>query len=121
MSGVLDGLQAQLCPLYCSLLATKSGKWVSKGPTHYAAPEKVLMPGPVAQLPVKSQVSHTQIAADCDGGMHGGAMASPTMWPCSAFVVIHSRHGSTYVPSNQFYRPWDLTPRAIAFFVAPRT
>lgn len=58
LSDVLDGLQPQLCPLYCSLLAPKPRKGVSKGPGAVAKAGKVVVPGPLAQLPTTTQVKH---------------------------------------------------------------
>ncbi len=58
LSDVLDGLQPQLCPLYCSLLAPKPPKGVSKGAGPVAKAGKVVVPGPLAQLPTTTQVKH---------------------------------------------------------------
>ncbi|KAL0040469.1 hypothetical protein WJX77_008083 [Trebouxia sp. C0004] len=55
LSDVLDGLQLQLCPLYCSLLAPKPLKGVSKGAGAVAKAGKVVLPGPLAQLPATTQ------------------------------------------------------------------
>ncbi|KAL0049524.1 hypothetical protein WJX82_004125 [Trebouxia sp. C0006] len=55
LSDVLDGLQPQLCPLYCSLLAPKPPKGVSKGAGAVAKAGKVVVPGPLAQLPTATQ------------------------------------------------------------------
>ena len=59
LSDVLDGLQPQLCPLYCSLLAPKPPKGVSKGAGAVAKAGKVVVPGPLAQLPTATQVKNT--------------------------------------------------------------
>jgi len=57
LSSMLDGLQPQLCPLYCSLLAPKAAKGTNKGARDGAKPGKVVVPGPLAQLPADSQVN----------------------------------------------------------------
>ncbi len=58
LSDVLDGLQPQLCPLYCSLLAPKPLKGASKGAGAVAKAGKMVVPGPLAQLPTTTQVTH---------------------------------------------------------------
>ena len=63
LSDVLDGLQPQLCPLYCSLLAPKPPKGVSKGAGAVAKAGKVVVPGPLAQLPTATQVKHCHSTA----------------------------------------------------------
>ncbi|KAL0042692.1 hypothetical protein WJX79_007939 [Trebouxia sp. C0005] len=55
LSDVLDGLQPQLCPLYCSLLAPKPLKGGSKGAGAVVKAGKVVVPGPLAQLPTNTQ------------------------------------------------------------------
>ena len=66
LSDVLDGLQPQLCPLYCSLLAPKPPKGVSKGAGAVAKAGKVVVPGPLAQLPTATQVKHCHsMALEC--------------------------------------------------------
>ena len=56
LSSALDSLQPQLCPLYCSILAPKSSKSPARAAKNGTKAAKVVVPGPLAQLPVDSQV-----------------------------------------------------------------
>ena len=67
LSATLDGLQPQLCPLYCSLLAPGAVKGSTKEGRDGAKPGKVVVPGPLAQLPAQTQVTSTHCLAL---GMH---------------------------------------------------
>lgn len=53
---ILDSLQPQLCPFYCSLLAPKGGKSTAQAAKDGGRASKVVVPGPLAQLPAGSQV-----------------------------------------------------------------
>ena len=64
LSSVLDGMQPQLCPFYCCLLATKASKGGSKATREGTKAGKMMMPGPLAQLPSVSQVmAHSHVRA----------------------------------------------------------
>ena len=63
LSAALDGLQPQLCPLYCSLLAPRSAKGGSKAGGDGAKPGKVVVPGPLARMPAHTQVTRTHCLA----------------------------------------------------------
>ena len=53
----VDALQPQLCPLFCSLLAPKGTKKAVQAGATGGKASKVVVPGPLAQLPAASQVN----------------------------------------------------------------
>ena len=56
LSSALDSLQPQLCPFYCSLLVPKGSKSTAQAAKDGSRASKVVVPGPLAQLPAGSQV-----------------------------------------------------------------
>ena len=66
LSSALDRLQPQLCPFYCSLLAPKAGKSTPRAAKDGGRALKVVVPGPLTQLPADSQVGcFTPFSVDC--------------------------------------------------------
>ena len=60
LSSALDSLQPQLCPFYCSLLTPKSSKSAPQVAKDGAKASKIVVPGPLAQLPADSQVGFSR-------------------------------------------------------------
>ena len=56
LSSALNSMQPQLCPFYCSLLAPKGSKGAAPVGKDGVRALKVVVPGPLAQLPTDSQV-----------------------------------------------------------------
>lgn len=62
LSSALDGMQPQLCPFYCSLMAPKGSKGAAQAGKDGVRALKVVVPGPLAQLPTDSQVRVSQLS-----------------------------------------------------------
>lgn len=56
LSSALDSMQPQLCPFYCSLLAPKGSKGAAQAGKNGVRALKIVVPGPLAQLPTDAQV-----------------------------------------------------------------